>query len=389
MLELKPVGIHEHSTISDGNYTLDELHSFAEKNLDFLIVTDHDRFNYSSGIWAAEVSARVNCLFTNCNIHLLSYIPIVEPLIDGTEDEKLLRQKRIFAQKEKIYEIENVLSKLCLNDLERITRHWLNEITLNSNGDMTFSDAQITRVAKEYHIIKNKNKRVEDNYNYNAILHMLKKEYNTPTENAKKLISIPNSTGTTHLQAQNLIKMVNEAGGYVMIAHPLLFTKKVLRKIKSRPKYFLQNNIEILEKLITNGQLYGIAGFETGYPAISYINPMSENVITTRNYSNKEFNALLHLSKKLKLHISISDDHHGRNVIGDRLEDVGYLHNQPIIYFDFLKLINPKMAEERYNYLVNNEYMKAGSKFYVAPDIAYQKEFNKGITNEQTNTILT
>jgi len=384
MLDLKPIGTHEHSTTSDGNYSVEELHDYASQNLDLLIITDHDRFNYSSGIWAAEVSARVHCVFSDHNIHLLSYIPILKPLKEGTKDEELLRQLHIFAQKEKIHEIKQTLDRLYLNDSQRVTRHWLNEITLNSRGDIIFNESQIARIAKEYGITKNENKRNEDKNNYAAILHLLIKEYNLTIKEAKKLISVPALTQSTHLQAQNLIKMVNEAGGYVMIAHPLLLTKKALKNIKVKPKLFLNKNIEILEKLITGGQLKGVAGFEIGYPAANYISPISENVVTSQNYCNKEFKVLLHLAKKLNLYVQISDDNHGRDIVGDRLEDIGYLHNQPIIYFDFLKLIKPEIAEERYNYLVNNKYMKADSKFYVAPDIAYQKEYKEIYDQQQT-----
>ena len=383
MLNLRPIAIHEHSTVSDGKETPESLQAFAKDNLDLFTITDHDRFNYCNGLLSAEVSARVSYLNREHTFHLLVYIPILKPLTKGTDDQKLLRQIHIFTQQEKILKITNKLNDLYFDDSKRIARYWLNGITHKSKGEITFTDNEVAKIASQYQFRHFDNIRKENEYNEEITTYMLMTKFKLKEKVAKKLIEAPSSTIATHLQAPELIKLVKEAKGFVIVAHPSITTQKILSKIGGDQKS-IKENIKILQALLNGGPLNGVDGIEVGYPFVRYLNPLSQNIKNEYKYDNEIYNALLHLATKSGLCVSAGDDNHGTNTHGDGLEGIGYLHNQPIIYFDFLKLIKPKMAEKRYNYLVDNNYIKPEDKIFIAPDIVYQKEYLENSTLEQT-----
>ena len=200
--------------------------------------------------------------------------------------------------------------------------------------------------------------------------HHLMKEFNYNLVKAEQIIEQPFITDSTLFKVSDLIKLTKEAGGFTSLAHPHFNLSKIIPNDKYNSSQMITHTMKALQWMLTEGELKGLDALEIVYPSSHYVHPLSGRFNAGNKSQNRIFNALLKIAKQNNLYVSAGDDYHGADNHED-IQEIGYIAGQPIIYFDFLHLIAPDIAKERYEYLVSNGYMKPNEKIFVAPENIY------------------
>ncbi|MDD2681432.1 MAG: PHP domain-containing protein [Bacilli bacterium] len=211
---------HMHSTHSDGKLTVEEvIQEVKNKGLSWFSITDHDNLDGSlNAIELANknglnliVGLELSTFYNNESIHVLGYFPTLDKIhfINSfLHDMRVKRKKRAFNIKDKLFQHFNI--DLNMERLEKMPT--------------------ITRASISSEIIR-------QGYPYT------KKEIFERFIGADCPAYIP----STNISTQIGIDIIKKAGGYPVIAHPVLYKKtKITELIKM-----------------------GITGIEAIYPANS------------------------------------------------------------------------------------------------------------------------
>ena len=210
--------LHSHTIYSDGSFTIPQIINRAkERGMDILAITDHDTFNgakiaYEMGpkmglkvIYGMELSTERN----GESIHILCYFSKVQDdnniLVSALENQRKNRKARA-------YEMGKLLKEHFNIDLDMSFVEERESITRGTIGDELFKQGFVAR----------------------------KKEAFTKMIGGGCPAYIP----STKLSTEEGIKLIKEAGGLCVLAHPCLYKK---------------NDIEELIKL-------GVEGIEAVYP---------------------------------------------------------------------------------------------------------------------------
>lgn len=254
---MKYADLHIHSNYSDGKLTPEEIVNEARSlGVKSISITDHDSIssqynvkkkyddiNIISGI---ELSTE----YDNLELHILGYF------ID-IKNEKLIHTVNKL-NKSRIERVEEILSKLRKNNIYLT----MDDLDVNVNSTIGRSHVANAMVNKGYF----------DNYKEAFISFLIKGR--------------PAYVKGCKLNYKESIKLINDAGGIAVLAHPGQMYKGM-----------------IMESLIKDLKFYGLKGLEVYHPS----------------HSREQINNFYNLSKKHKLFITGGSDYHGKGCHNENL----------------------------------------------------------------------
>lgn len=278
---MKTVDLHVHSTFSDGTLTPTQLIDLAiEKNLSAIALTDHDTFDGIGEFFEYGkdknieliVGIELSTVFENTEIHILG----------------LLMENNL--------EIANYLANIYKQS--RIDRNTKMVKKLSDEGFEITMD-ELYKVAKGNIIART-----------HFSMLMVKKGYVKTINEAYKLYLRPNCktyVEREHLGVEETIRIINDAGGIAVLAHPVLYDL----------------GYDEIDVLVGKLKQIGLQGIEAIYST----------------YSKKDQEEMIRLSKKYDLVITGGSDFHGNFKPHIELASA----NVPIEVLENLKLLKNRI----------------------------------------------
>lgn len=254
---MKYADLHIHSNYSDGKLTPEEIINKARSlGVKGISITDHDsissqlnikkKYDDIDIISGIELSTEYNDL----ELHVLGYF------ID-IENEKLINTVNKL-NKSRIEKVDEILSKLRKNNIYLT----LDDLSIGVNTTIGRSHIANAMVNKGYF----------DNYKEAFVSFLIKGK--------------PAYVRGYKLNYKDSIKLINDAGGIAVLAHPGRVYKGM-----------------IMESLIKDLKFYGLKGLEVYHPS----------------HSREQINNFYNLSKKYKLFITGGSDYHGKGCNNEKL----------------------------------------------------------------------
>lgn len=247
---MKYADLHLHSTFSDGKLTPEQILEISKKNgVKYISITDHDsidsqyitkeKFDGVNIISGIEFSSEIY----EFEIHILGYFIDIE--------------------NENLNNIVNNLKKSRIKRAKIIIDRLKNEgIELNID-DIIKDNSSVGRAHIASEIVK---KGYEDTFKGAFLKYLLKGK--------------PAYVKGEKLNYKEAIKVIKEAGGIAVLAHPGKIYKSM-----------------VIEKVIKELKCYGLSGLEVYHPS----------------HSKEQINLFNNLSRKYKLSITGGSDFHGEN----------------------------------------------------------------------------
>ncbi len=270
----KKVDYHIHSSLSDGNLSPLEIAKLCNSlNIETFVITDHDsigsyfKLKQINFLSSSEIISGVelDCIYENKEVHLLSYdFDVYNKELNNYL--KSIQEQRLKRIKEQIIAINYYYGKIILKEEE----------LLNQDKETYMKPLLIDKLIQY---------GIQSNLPYEAAYHniseWLQKEIKTSTKIHKPRI-------------EELIKLMKEAGGLCVLAHPAYYVAKGI----------------ILEEMIANLKKEGLDGIEVNYP-YNYHSPD----LFSPSQENEIILALENLAERFKLLKTAGSDSHSKEQI--------------------------------------------------------------------------
>jgi len=274
VLKPKKVDFHIHSSLSDGNLSPFEIAQLCSNlNIETFVITDHDsigsyfKLKQIKFLNSSEIISGVelDCIYENKEVHLLSYD------FDAYNKElnnylKSIQEQRLKRIKEQINAINYYYGKIIIKEDEII----------NSDKE-TYMKPHLIDKLIQYGIQAN----LPYETAYHNISEWLRNEIKTSTRIDKPRI-------------EEIIKLMKEAGGLCVLAHPAYYVSKGI----------------ILEKMIATLKKEGLDGIEVNYP-YNYHSPD----LFSLSQENEIIIALENLAESYNLLKTAGSDSHNKEQI--------------------------------------------------------------------------
>ena len=251
---MKYADLHVHSSYSDGIYTPEEIVDFAIKNkVSNIAITDHDSLasqyilNYKSKDINIISGIELSTEFNDIELHMLGYF------IDVQNKDLIAAVNEL--NKGRIKRVEEILYKLRKNNIDIS----LEDLNFNINSNVTIGRSHIANA-------------------------MVKKGYfdNYKTAFTSFLVrGKPGYVKGTKINYKECIKVINDAGGMAVLAHP----GQIYRKRE-------------VENILRELKCFGLKGVEVYHPS----------------HSIEDSNKFYSMAQKYKLSVSGGSDFHGKQI---------------------------------------------------------------------------